>query len=62
MKIILTEYQFKRILLKEEMSNNISDQDKIIDIKKLLKSKEYLPSSYHEKIDELIRELLDKIN
>ncbi len=51
-----------RKILKEEMSNNISDQDKIITIKKLLKSKEYLPPSYHEKIDELIRELLDKIN
>ena len=49
-------------ILKEEMSNNISEQDKIIAIKKLLKSKEYLPSSYHEKIDELIRELLSKIN
>jgi|TARA_R110001606_G_scaffold55377_3_gene134999 hypothetical protein len=33
-----------------------------IAIKKLLKTKEHLPESYHEGIDELIRNLANKIS
>lgn len=52
----LTEDKLNEINIDE-----IPEQDIVITIKKLLKSKEYLPSSYHEKIDDMVRKLYNKL-
>tara|TARA_R110001606_G_scaffold32924_4_gene99089 strand:+ start:12825 stop:13016 length:192 start_codon:yes stop_codon:yes gene_type:complete len=60
-KFDLKKYLAEGKLLNEISADEISDEDILATLKTLLKSKEILPSSYHGKIDDMIRKLYSKI-